>query len=88
MDTTTTVYTLPNCVQCVMTKRALDASGIEYDVVDLTKDDQALEAMRERGFTAAPIVTVEPAGIAWSGFQPDRIADLSLELEQQEVATC
>ena len=33
-----TVYTKPQCVQCNMTYRALDAKGINYDKVDITEE--------------------------------------------------
>ncbi len=33
-----TVYTKPQCVQCNMTYRALDAKGISYTKVDITED--------------------------------------------------
>ena len=33
-----TVYTKPQCVQCNMTYRALDAKGISYTKIDITED--------------------------------------------------
>ena len=42
-DKTITLFTKKSCVQCVATHRALDAKGIEYDVVDLSEDAAALE---------------------------------------------
>ena len=41
-----TVYTKPQCVQCNMTYRALDAKGINYDKVDITEDSRALEMVK------------------------------------------
>ena len=41
-----TVYTKPACVQCNATYKALEKQGVEYEVVDISVDDEA----RERGF--------------------------------------
>ena len=36
-----TVYTKPACVQCNATKKALDRAGLEYDLVDISADEEA-----------------------------------------------
>ena len=36
-----TVYTLPQCVQCDMTKKTLDSLDVEYVTVDLSQDKEA-----------------------------------------------
>ena len=41
-DKSITLFTKPSCVQCTATYRALDAKGIDYDVVDLSEDAAAL----------------------------------------------
>jgi glutaredoxin-like protein NrdH len=66
-----TVYTKPNCVQCNATKNYLDAKGVEYNTVDITKDPDALDTLIENGFKAAPVVNYD--GEWWAGFQPDLI---------------
>ena len=38
-----TVYGKPNCMQCDYTKKHLDRMGLEYQSVDVTTDQQALE---------------------------------------------
>lgn len=70
-----TVYTKPSCVQCNATYRALDKKGIEYTVIDVTEDSQALEHVRSLGYMQAPVVETESDH--WSGFRPDKIATLS-----------
>ena len=75
MHTTLTLYTLPSCVQCTLTKRALDNTGLPYNVIDLTQDDIAAEYVRSLGHTTAPIVTIGDAH--WSGFRPDLIAAIA-----------
>ncbi len=51
-----TVYSKPACVQCDATYRALDKKGIEYSVVDISTDGDALERVRALGYLQAPVV--------------------------------
>ena len=71
----TTVYTKPACVQCDMTKRMLDKIGVEYNAVDITEDQEALDLILGMGFKSAPVVITESD--AWAGFQPDKINSLA-----------
>lgn len=70
-----TVYTKPSCVQCTATYRALDSKGIEYNVLDLSEDEAALQAVKELGYLQAPVVVTDEEH--WSGFRPDKIAELA-----------
>lgn len=70
-----TVYSKPNCVQCTATYRALDQHGLDYQVVDISEDAEALEMVKSLGHLAAPVVIAGAEN--WSGFQPDRIAALA-----------
>ncbi|MEC7668421.1 MAG: glutaredoxin-like protein NrdH [Pseudomonadota bacterium] len=72
---TITVYSKPACVQCTATTRALEAKGIEFDVVDLTEDDDAMERVTDLGYRQAPVVIAGDAH--WSGFRPDLIGSLA-----------
>lgn len=68
-----TVYAKPDCVQCTATCRALDGAGLEYTVIDLSKDAAAMSyATDELGYRQAPVVVVDDHG-HWSGFRPDHI---------------
>ena len=84
-----TLYSKPNCVQCVATKRNLDKAGLTYTTVDVSKDAEALERIIGMGFQQAPVVELDeyiddtqhrdgaqPVK-AWSGFRPDLIAQLT-----------
>ena len=71
----TTVYTKPSCVQCDMTKKMLDKIGVEYDTVDITQDEIALEKILEMGFKSAPVVITDTD--SWAGFNPDKINSLA-----------
>ena len=74
-----TVYTKPSCVQCTATYRALDSKGIEYNVLDLSEDllgrAHGREAVKELGYLQAPVVVTDDEH--WSGFRPDKIAELA-----------
>jgi glutaredoxin-like protein NrdH len=74
----TTVYTKPGCVQCTATYRALDNQGIEYDVIDLTTNHEALETIKQLGYLQAPVIITD--NDHWSGFRPDKIAALAERL--------
>lgn len=70
-----TVYSTPSCIQCAATTREMDRKGISYDVVDLTKDENAYARVTEMGYRQAPVVVAGEDH--WSGFRPDKIQDLS-----------
>lgn len=71
----TTVYVKPACVQCDMTKRMLNNLEIDYDTVDITEDQDALDMILSMGFKSAPVVITD--NDAWAGFQPDKINSLA-----------
>lgn len=81
---TITVYSKPACVQCNATYRALDKLGVEYTVVDVTADEQALETVKSLGYIQAPVVVTD--GGHWSGFRPDKITELAAEVARVTVA--
>ena len=70
-----TVYTKPSCMQCKATYRALDAAGVQYVSVDMSRDPEALDMVKAMGYMQAPVVTTD--NDHWSGFRPDKIAALS-----------
>ena len=67
----TTVYTKPNCVQCDATKKYMDKNGIQYNTVDITQDQEALDMILGMGFSSAPVVI--SGDLSFAGFQPDKI---------------
>ncbi|TCV93055.1 glutaredoxin-like protein NrdH [Biostraticola tofi] len=70
-----TIYTKPDCVQCHATCRAMDKKGINYRLVDLMEDLQALAYVRSLGYQQVPVV--QTANEHWSGFRPDKIGMLA-----------
>lgn len=73
-----TVYTTPNCVQCNSTKRYFDKHDIPYETVDLSQDADALEMVKELGYSVAPVVIAGEKH--WSGFRIDQIKNVIAEV--------
>ncbi|ENM5905407.1 glutaredoxin-like protein NrdH [Vibrio mimicus] len=69
-----TVYSKPNCMQCVATQKALTAKGIAFDVVSLNDNQQAMDRVTALGYRQVPVVVAGEDH--WSGFRPDRIGQL------------
>ena len=72
-----TVYSKPDCVQCDATYRALAKHGLEYEVVDITQDEEALQTVKALGYQQAPVVFAD--GDHWSGYRPDKVRALARE---------
>jgi glutaredoxin-like protein NrdH len=70
-----TVYSKPSCVQCTATYRALDREGIDYQIVDISKDEDAFAKVVGLGYQQVPVVIAGPDH--WAGFRPDKISALS-----------
>lgn len=72
---TITVFSKPSCVQCTATYRALDSKGLEYEVKDVSQDEDALAELKGLGYLQAPVVVTDNGH--WSGFRPDKIDQLA-----------
>ena len=72
---TITVYSKPACVQCTATTRALEARGLDFAIVDLTEDADAMEMVQGLGYRQAPVVVAGEDH--WAGFRPDMIGQLA-----------
>lgn len=70
------VYSKPACVQCTATYKALTKHGLDYEVVDLSRDEQALRTVTAMGHLQAPVVV--DGDESWSGFRPDLIKQAAL----------
>ena len=71
-----TVFSRIGCVQCNATYRALDSRGIDYRIIDVDElGGGAADMLREMGFQQLPVVKLDGMK-SWSGFRPDRIADV------------
>lgn len=65
---TITVYTMPNCTQCVSVKAVLDANNIPYRESPI--DGEAMAIAEKMGYKSAPIVvdTSHPEGWSFCGY--------------------
>ncbi|EEB43937.1 Glutaredoxin-like protein NrdH [Providencia alcalifaciens DSM 30120] len=41
-----TIYSKPNCVQCNATYQAFERKQLQYKVIDLSEDNQAIEFIK------------------------------------------
>lgn len=76
---TVTVYSKPSCVQCLGVYRYLDNHGIEYNIIDMSEDEAALENAKALGYLQAPVV-IAGDDFHFSGNRPDKLAELSARL--------
>lgn len=75
MTYTVTLYSKPACMPCKMVKRVLDEGGVTYIEHDVTLDADAAQAVRDLGYTAVPVTTIElEDGLDhWHGFDRMRL---------------
>jgi glutaredoxin-like protein NrdH len=69
-----TVYTKLGCVQCQATLRVLQRAKLEFVTIDVSTDPHARDFVMSLGYLQAPVVVC--GSRHWSGFRPDRIAEL------------
>jgi glutaredoxin-like protein NrdH len=71
-----TVYTKYGCPQCDMTKMVLNNEGIEFNIINVEDDAQALTYIKEElGLSSMPVVVVEGQE-PFTGFRPDKLQEL------------
>jgi glutaredoxin-like protein NrdH len=56
---------------------AFDKLDVKYEVVDITKDELAMDKVIELGYFQAPVVVA--GDLDWSGFRPDLINKVAEE---------
>ncbi|GHB09567.1 NrdH-redoxin [Modicisalibacter luteus] len=62
-------------MQCHATYRALDKQGLDYSVVDISVETDAVRTVESLGYRQLPVVVVGEEH--WSGFRPERIRQLA-----------
>lgn len=72
------VWTLPNCVQCMQTKKVLEREGISFQELNLADYPEKIDEFKDLGLTSAPIVETDIK--KWSGFRLDKIKSLAEHL--------
>lgn len=73
------VWTTPNCVQCMQTKKEFDKLGVTYEEESLVDNVLALEGFKAMGLLQAPIVETDTK--RWSGFRIDKIQSLARHIK-------
>ncbi|RCL02699.1 MAG: glutaredoxin-like protein NrdH [Candidatus Tokpelaia sp. JSC188] len=68
---TVIIYSKPACVQCSATYRAFERLGINYRVIDISQDSQALSFVTQLGYRQVPVIVA--GDLHWAGFRPDMI---------------
>ncbi|MCU9972133.1 glutaredoxin domain-containing protein [Mobiluncus mulieris] len=83
---TVKVFSLPNCSQCLMTRKYLEKQGMGFEEYDARDYAERWETL---GFKSAPIVEIcGPQGQTidmWSGFQPSRISHYQPAITKQTL---
>jgi glutaredoxin-like protein NrdH len=70
-----TVYSKSNCTQCDATFIILDERDVEYRVVKIDEDPEALAYVKSLGFQSAPVV-IPSDQKPFSGFRPELLNTL------------
>jgi glutaredoxin-like protein NrdH len=91
MSLTVTLYTKPECVQCVQTKKLMEKEGIPFTSVDVSEDAEALDYIKNQlNYLGAPVVQWEAGGVVgghWSGFRPDQVRELKVYVRDESVTS-
>lgn len=79
------LYTQPLCLPCERVKKKLAEAGVEFELVDLSKDWVAADYVK-RVLMARSTPVIEADG--WQpiiGYQPDKLKDLISELAVDQI---
>lgn len=76
-----TVYSLPDCISCELTKRAFTRRGVDFQEVPLTAD--MIVMWKSKGFLSAPIV--DTGELVWYGLRPDFIQEAANAIKRREL---
>ncbi len=80
-----TVYSKPNCPHCEQAKSWLDSNKIEYDVVDVSVNNDALDMLREHGHKSVPQLYLNGEVLVSGGWEGLKTQDPDVLKEQIEL---
>ena len=80
-----TVYSKPNCPHCELAKSWLDSNKIEYDVIDISVDNEALDMLREQGYKSVPQIYLNGELFVKGGWDGLKTQDPDVLKEQIEL---
>ncbi|WP_306291460.1 NrdH-redoxin [Luteococcus japonicus] len=66
--------------------QGLTKHGLDYEVVDLSRDEQALRTVTAMGHLQAPVVV--DGDESWSGFRPDLIKQAAVRSAAGRASPC
>ena len=55
---------------------AFDRAGIQYEEINLDDNPEALQTIKDLGYSSVPVVVDADSGMYWSGLRPDMIQKL------------
>lgn len=64
-----TLYTSPECSRCHLAKQWLDTHEIRYEVVDVTKNNNALNFIKEQGHRTVPQIYLGNEVLVEGGYE-------------------
>lgn len=73
------VYSIPNSLDCSMTKDFLKANNVKFEEINLEENEEELDLIKAIGFKRLPVVIVTKNNsfeCAFSGFQIDKLEGL------------
>jgi glutaredoxin-like YruB-family protein len=66
------IYTTPTCPFCLMTKEYLKEKGIEFEEIDVSKDENAaMEMIKKSGQMGVPVIEIDNEIVI--GFDKEKI---------------
>jgi len=69
------IYTTPTCPFCNLAKQYLKEKGIEFEEIDVSKDEKAaMEMIQKSGQMGVPVIEID--GQIVVGFDKERINEL------------
>ncbi len=69
------IYSTPTCTYCVALKKFFEKNNVEYEEVDVSDDEEALEKMKEKsGQMGVPVTQIGEDIVV--GFEKKKIAKL------------
>lgn len=69
-----TIYKTKRCAYCAQVKKYFDLKGVEYRVVDMDEEPEALQKWTSRGIMTVPIMEKED-GRYTVGWNPGQLAE-------------
>ena len=80
-----TIYSKPHCPYCEQAKSWLDSNKIEYEVVDVSVNNEALDMLKEHGHKTVPQLYLNGETFVLGGWEGLKLQDPAVLREQIEL---